>query len=63
MGNSGLGKTTFAIALLKELGLETLIACNLEDLTKLTSNHKAVLFDDIHFTNLDEAKFLSLIQI
>jgi len=63
LGEAGKGKTTYAMALLEELGLETLIACDIEDLKGLTSKHQAVLFDDIPLQNINDYVFLALIDI
>lgn len=62
VGPSGVGKTAFCKAFIKDKNLKTLIVNHKEDFTRLNSEHDAVLMDDASFTDLKPTDLLALLD-
>lgn len=61
-GESGCGKTSFAMAFCKERKLKTLVVNEVQDLRRLEPHHEAIIFDDANIESLTETQLLSLIS-
>jgi len=62
VGDSGLGKTQFCKAFVKEKGLKTLIVNHKEDFRRLNSTYDAIIIDDANIHEFEETQLLSLID-
>lgn len=62
VGDSGLGKTQFCKAFVKEKRLKTLVVNHKEDFRRLNSTYDAIIIDDANIHEFEETQLLSLID-
>lgn len=62
VGDSGLGKTQFCKAYVKQKNLKTLIVSHKEDFKRLNSSYDAIIIDDANIHELEETQLLSVID-
>jgi hypothetical protein len=62
VGDSGVGKSQFVLALAKELGWLMEIINQVEGIRRISPQHNAIFFDDFSFGKIDEEQLLALVD-
>ena len=62
VGKSGIGKTQFCKAVVKEKNLKTLVVNHKEDFRRLNPSYDAIIIDDANIHELEETQLLSIIE-